>query len=1170
MKLKGITIKILIFLMPTALLADPLFSEDTSMQQKDAATDRLALSSQKRALEKLNKILKKAKGSKRAQILYKTALVSQEASRLYIRLAYHNGDKPSEEFLRQGTNLNAASIQLLTELITKHSRSKRLSDAYLLRADAYVTQNRKPLAIKDLQEIVRLFPKKKTTTEARLLLGDLLIEAHAYTLAIEALKPIKLQKSDPSYPKYLSILSWAYANNGNAEDAVAISSSLVKYFRSNPNSPFGNYKKSLLDYSYFYGKAIEKKADNFTARLAVPQFKKIGFNHYESMILNLASFLKSRRLHKQLESLKSIVLFTDIDKQIALKILNVTIENQIKNSRFEDLSKSIEDLKQVYSKHKIGTKSDDLGESRKLLLQAAEAAQYRMQKFKNSKGQSESQIDRFSKSAVEAYETYIAIAAQHDPDVPKVLYNIAELQYGLKKYELATLSYKRVATHPDTDRDLREKVQFSLIRSRYDFLLASKIIQEKVDPSAFGSEKIGSLPDKLIEWIQWIDSFPNKKNEDWHYYAYQANRTIYLSHQLRLAIKRLHHYVVQFPNSKYSIPSASLVIDTYIKSQNWDQAKRLSEKYAQLGVGKKQGFEKQLDSLRVSAAIKSIEDASSKGNHALVISKVEEFAKAYPNHSSLAILFAYASQAAEAAGNQALANEYLAKVALHGRNSEAGRAALIAIASKQEADLNFSGAVERYASFLSSNPPMSNSQLTSIKERAIYLGWISGSPTLLIKSLRNPKICSGTTLDLCNAYKGYGDLQRFGNSIPKSVALGAAVAALRSTRPEKTLLLTTLAIQSPHQLPFEKKFELLSSLKKAYSDSDQTHIYSVAPYLARSIPLTLSGSRNYIEKIAPLRMDKAAISRRVLLIQKFETGVNQVLSMPLPNVKPIALLELSKIYDGFAEEMQSLSPPSSFNPAQLEAFKAALKKQSLPFKQKSDAYLRQAFELAQKNNAYSTEIEELQSIYFERFPDQIALKPYPEAPKPTPLDERLISEFEQGSKTENKVLDLWPEYLKTKNYPGIAHLLGLMKKNNLVTKEEFQLRLVVSLNAVQNTSAALSEFRTFTYLSKENEIRKNSILLSHYLVSMNLSASQQLVVIMKHELKNKEEFKLKNDWDSVFFVYAARWSKNPLTEDERDAILDDIDSDSPVMQQRWAENIEDDDANRFPASGGEK
>ena len=138
------------------------------------------------------------------------------------------------------------------------------------------------------------------------------------------------------------------------------------------------------------------------------------------------------------------------------------------------------------------------------------------------------------------------------------------------------------------------------IAARYEVLHQRDLIPKELKPQALPEKDPESIDPLLSQWVEWLDAHLEHSLEGTENFVFESNRALYGRGQIRRAVERMSKFSIRYPKSTYAIPQASLVLDTYIASWNWERTHQVATEFMEVAEWKQGEFGKRLFAVAAS------------------------------------------------------------------------------------------------------------------------------------------------------------------------------------------------------------------------------------------------------------------------------------------------------------------------------------------------------------------------------------------------------------------------------------------------------------------------------------------------------------------------------------------------------------------------------------------
>ena len=865
------------------LLSTSAYAVEGAQQERfDREVDQVALSAQEQSINKLATLLKKYSGkSQEVALLSKLGELQQQKASILFRVA--NGKSKGK---KDAVDLNAYHLALhqtiatLDTLLKKYPHNQDAAKAYFLRGKSYEDLENKPAAAKDYDYLVKHFPDSERAPSAYMSLAEFATDDGNHALAISYLQELENRPNDPRYPFALYKLAWAFYNLKNIPRALSYAERQIHYYDDKldksgqkdkakddaayVSSDDALRESTLLDVPVFYFEGLEEGNSKFALDGALDYFRGLDKGPALGRILiRFAKLLRSHDMQKDLLSWKNQVLDQEWERNESLDVLVLTYEFLQNKRNYPEMIHSAQDLIGLYKKmgrEKLA-KNEAFGKSQKMILDTATTLQALIIKNKNSK-----EARPLSNTLASLYSSFMQVVPETDPRIPQIHYNLAETLFTIQDYDGATEHYRwiveRMATIPAVVAPIVADSPIKAIASRYETLRAKGFIPTEIIAKAMPPEtETGPKLDAMLEtWIAWIDSAaPKAKNETgWDNFNFEGNRAIYAAGDTRRSVTRLEAFALLKPTSSYAIPSASLVLDTYVVANNWDAVLTKTTQYQKLGYWSGTEFGKRLYQLAADSLYKKIEGKYALKDYKNTIQDAESFMRDYPDSKRAPDCLSLAGAAALASGEKEIAKKYFSKLIGNGTDPQRVADALLARAAIQEGDYEFTGAIADYQTYLNvSSKKADVKALNGYRKRILTLALLSETPQALATLAEDKTICPEKQEELqddCAKYKALAALEKTEDFTPSLESTERAFNAFRKMDNSETKTIWAIyALQGAKHLAFRDRNVTLRTVGSGWKDLDPLLQFQLLSFINSAVPKALDMNRASMKDVAPLK-----------------------------------------------------------------------------------------------------------------------------------------------------------------------------------------------------------------------------------------------------------------------------------------------------------------------------
>jgi tetratricopeptide (TPR) repeat protein len=803
------------------------------------------------------------------------------------------------------------------------------------------------------------------------------------------------------------------------------------------------------------------------------------------MLYRYSKLLRSHGHELDLVNWKNIVLKEEGERPEALEVVLTVYEYQLNKRRYSQLVETAQDIVKLYPTKK---KLELFPKAQKMLLDTAECLQTLIVKNKGAK-----EVGDLSKILAQVYDAFTQVVDESDPRIPRVHYNLAETLFTIKDYDGATRHYRWVVDHgtwKDTPKHAKNSLDpeaplatvpdasLKAIASRYEVLRTKGQIPSSLTARSESDNSDRTLDTILAEWIQWIDTHVEHTFDDMDNFYFEGNRVLYSQGHVVQATERLRKFSFKHSSSSYAIPSASLVIDTYIAGKQWKRTYELATDLMDVKEWKDTAFGKRLFSVAADSSYKQIEMLYNSHEYSDALGAADDFLKKYASSSRLADTLSLAGNSAMNSSKRDKALIYFSRLIAEAPKAGTVGNALLARAQLEEERYNFAEAGSDYRSYLSlptaQQVKADSSQLESLRKKALLLSWLSGDPEKLRVALESKAVCTDSLADDCLRYKLLGRILVVSRS--DSGKLGEdetaqAFDAARKGSGELRTLYSVLALEGLSHLAFRDRLHVARWASSGWDSLDPIVKFSLLPSLTVTIPKAFAANRVAMKDVAPLRADEKYITHRVDVIREMENAATDVMKLPWARIRAEVLSELASLYLDLSHGLSTLPPPKGLSTEDLAQYDAVIHKLILPFEEKGQDMRGKAFEIASRSAVEEESFHKIADPFFEENPSQAkALRPVSEVAAPAPLDLSLLALLDDSggwklpkgslSKIEDPTKRLkaaWMLAVQSRTWPQVAFFMNETQNKAVVQSGVMGIVKAVSLAAAGARGEALAE-----------------------------------------------------------------------------------------------------------------
>lgn len=1129
-----------------------------AQERHERNVDEVALGAQEKAIARLEGLLRKYRGSSQEpNLLSRLSDIRQQRASILFRishgLAQKNPARKEADTARFQKAMREA-IDTFTSLITRYPNFEEIPRAYYGRGKSYEELGDKAKATEDYLHLVQDFPDAPESPSAYMALAEFAIQANDHPRAVSYLQEVEKNPLSPHYPFALYKLAWSYYNLKNIQAALGFAERQVAYFNAllpkdssrkqstssasaNVTSDSALRDNTLMDIPVFYFEGYETKIGDYALEEALPYFRRIESGPtLGRMLTRFAKLLRSHGHEADLIAFKNQTLKSEPERPETLEVVLITYEFQLNKHRYDKLTDSAQDIVRLHRKE---TPEETSKKAQKLLLDTAEGLQAAILKNKTA-----DDVDKYSKVLATIYDSFTRIVDEQDPRVPRVHYNLAETLFAIRDYPGATTHYRWVVEHgkwrkkePAGTAASVADSSLKAIASRYEVLRSRKLIPTELSPKSLARDSDSDLDPLLGEWVEWIDTHADHETEKLESFLFESNRALYAQNHVKESIKRFRRFVKDFPKLPQAIAAASLVLDTYIATQDWENTHELATDFMKVSEWKSGDFSKRLYVIASDAFYKQMEGFHRAKEYKAAIKKADQFLKLYPQSERISDTLNIAGSSALGLQEKERAMGYFSRLidgALpHGSATSSAAAsksaqrapaslkpdsnvgtALLARASFAEERYRFSDAANDYKSFLTlpgSAVKIDEGKADDLRRRTLVLAWLSGNKGFLKTLLASKAICAESMQEECEKYSalsllGVSETTQEATEDAFDRARGKSESGSKENRP----LWAIVAMEGVKHLSFRDRNLTVRLAVSGWEDLDPLSRYAVLPYLTASIPKAFSLNRQAMKEVAPLRADERYITRRVEVIREMENAATKAIKLPWSRIRAEVLNEIASLYIDFARGLSELKPPKNIADAELPAYQEAIRKLTLPFEEKGQEMREKAFGIASKFAIEDEAFQRISEPFFQENPSQ-AKKIRPASPIEIPkkIDLALLDRLDpdgdwddaaeaaadhstpDASEPASVLKVLWARAIQNRQWQQVAFFMQEAKEKSLLQSGALGSVRAISLAAAGARGEALAELEdTRSHFEPKQKILATVTLMHYFLRSCERGKTQ--------------------------------------------------------------------------------
>jgi tetratricopeptide (TPR) repeat protein len=938
-------------------------------EQQERNVDEAALSAQSAAASNLQSVAAKYRGNadEEPAYLYRLADILQQKAQMDFRVGHGRVLLPTSPNSKSRTGKPElqgyqrdmkSSIEALDRLISKYPKFAEMPRARFMRGRAHEELGQIPQATADYVALYKAAPQAPETIPALMSLAEFAAVANHHAQAIGYLQPIEKRVNDPYYPFALYKMAWSYFNLHQIRTALTYSERLISFYtkRSSQGEAVAAsraLRESILkDVPVFFFSAYEDKTPGYEPKAALAYFRKLspgeaGAADRGKMVALYGKLLRSNDHQKDLVAWKGLVLASEGNNADSFELLLTTFEHQLNQSRYLEVVDTSRDIVPAYRK---SGDADMRTKAEKLVFDGATRIQARLVKETQKKSVDSDYVQQLSTALAALYGSFTQLVVEADPRVRAVHFNLAETLFVIHQFDKAAANYRWIVEHGSWSENAQtakaktggitvREAALKSIASRYEALHARNQAGAEIKARSFSTQVAGEVPGATAEWLAWIDQYQAKTNDmAVDNFAFEANRSLYAQGKIRESVARLRAFALERPKSQYAIPSATLVLDTYIASSDWNSLAELSRDMAAVPAWKGTSFSKRVAGLAADAHFKQAQTLAAHKDYDAAIEQADSLTSNYgAKGAHAAESFALAGDAALAKKDPDLAIRYYGKLAAASPRSEQAQKAYLAMAKVEEDRYGFSNAARYYRNYLAIKPGAGS----ELKTRALTLAWLGQDPSQLKVFANDRLLCAADTAQ-CTRIKAMMPL--IDDSVSAATARHAAQNARRASSETRAIWAAT-ALERPENLSSRDRRAMMETLASSWSHTEALARFALLPRISVSVPRAFALERQALSG-QRLSATASSITSRLKRVQELEAFGARAAELPWTRVRALVLSEAAQSYTDYAQALRALPAPKKLNAASRQAYDRMVGQTVAPFEQKAYSLRAQALALA--------------------------------------------------------------------------------------------------------------------------------------------------------------------------------------------------------------------------------
>ncbi len=930
---------------------DSFWSEDAAQfdraEKRERNVDEAALTAQHSAAGTLQKMIAKVRNQpQEADYLFKLAEIQQQSASMDFRVGM-GGTTAKSAPLKSFHSELRASIATLDRLLAKYPNSSNIAKATYMRGRAHHELGAVKLASRDYRQVVSAHASAPESIPAMMALADFASQAQRPQEAIPYLKSVERKTASPYYPFALYQLAWAHYSLRQIPSAMRYAEKLIQYYHAKIQSQQADRADlALLENMYkdapvFVFSGFESGRADLRAPQALAYFKKLDAGKgtgLSTMLATYAKLLRSNDHARELRAFNAAVLASEgtaFAGNDGYELLLTQLEHDLNQSRYESVPATLQSISPAHAKNK----SDELrARGEKLVYEGALRIQNRFAKaVATPKGARSAYALQLATTLDALYAAFFKmIDDRHDLRVRTAHANLGETHFATGNFASATLHYRWIVLNGSDSDPATASASLKAIASRAEELRGKNLLPKDLQAQSLKRESSRAANPLITEWISWMDAHPAQSGLD--HFIFEGNRALYAQGKIRQSLDRMRGFAMKYPQSAVAGASLSLVVDTYVVSQDWVALAKISKELNEHAQWQNTPLQKRVAVLASDAHFKQAKALSTNGAYDAAIEQVDSLDSLYGATVHRVEAYALAGDAALAKNDRDLALRYYGQLVAASPTGEKSAKTRLLMAKIEEERFNFAAAAKHYQVYCEQfGSALSAKELTRLRTRVATLAWIGGTPALVQSTLQSRGYCAKNAAD-CQRFEALQSLNR--ESIDSARARRAFQSIARAL-PEVRAIYATAALENWNSLsPYERRVAV-SNIITHWTKTESLARFTLISRVSKSIPKVVQAEREAMNAL-PVRADERSMTARVNRIKDFELFTAQVANLPLTTVQARVAEETATAYSDFAIAVRTLPAPRGLDSSGTVAYAQLVQKMVSPFERKSAELSQQA------------------------------------------------------------------------------------------------------------------------------------------------------------------------------------------------------------------------------------
>jgi hypothetical protein len=994
-----------------------------------------AIETKRAAAAQVEKILPKVEGTPRyLSAIEKLAIMYFDIAQLQSEQIALGGKSGS-----QAKGSQAAYYKKVIQFsnLVLESSKKGSTRILLLRGQSFKELGDWQSAIRDFRMIVSINPKAQDAVTASLVAYDTLLEKQDFQLARDMLEKLGVGSEHPQYfivTEYLANVHFrmkSYLKGIQLIDKALTSGAPIHA----SGLKYEVQRKSLFNLiSQIYASAIEAKEPGIEIKNVLNFYtSRAKSADLPKLLTEFAVQLRIRNLETPLASfgkvLPELVASKPVILETQVSVEQLTLDYYFKKNISSEIENSVSRLHNAYLALRDIAQENKIDP--KLLTRMSETL---YQGIHILRAQGENQLPVIAK----LYECLLLVPEPNAMTTLGYHLDLAQIYEKIQSHELATGHFRWVALHSrDLDQIDPKKVAFvkeaslRAIVNRYLRYKAEKLVPEDLKVQALLENEGKELRPDFKEWVEWIDSEPKREDSAMIQTMYfEKSRILYhLGHRER-ALKGIQKLLKQYPKTNYAEAGLSLTIDTYLKSENWEATVQTAQGALMSQLVLRPEFRNSLEQSGSFAYLKWLENKMKKEEFKSVVRGTDQVLKDFPHSKLKNDLLALAGDAALRMNQAPLARSYFAQLDRKTAKKEYLIVAAITEASDAEENGRFADAAKEYRNYLKLKSD------DRLKKKVLLLSWITGNPQELKTSLEDHEVCKGrNSEESCELYRALYQLMVVGGK--DSASLDESLGQWKRASGDSQTVWAVVALSKKGQLKWADRQQVVKQVLNGVDQVDPLVKLVLLSRILETLPYHLDQAQGELNRIAPLKLSKSSISKRMELIKSWENILQQAEVTHIAYIQTACQLAIGSLYRNLVRELEAIPAPSGLTESDLTAFKSSLHELALPFKSKAIESITVAFQTASRTAMNPEMTGQISSIYFSERPEsEKELKENWTAVSHEKLSSSLQALELKAYKDQPELWNVWRQALREGNLQKAAYLVAVAKKQAKLKEED--------------------------------------------------------------------------------------------------------------------------------------